>query len=593
MLFRMFRTERERREKERAKKEAERDEKERERTEAEPDRTEAEREETEAERKRREQEEFEKLNPVLNFMDGISFRWNPLDTLKMVTASSIMGEPAYYRDGEFCEIKLKDGLMKINPLFAEYAVSCVKGFDGMTTTQVMEKAIDDALDYDFRGTLEWAATLRKEYYMRLNPQVIMVRAAIHPKRQEFTKEHPGLFGEIEQKVMLRADEPASQLLYYLFRKGSKQNLPSVLKRSWARRIGDMSRYEMHKYRNTGMGLIDTVRICHAKGSLVDELMKTGTVKPEEEEKTWETLRSAGANWETILDTVQMGHMALLRNLRGIFTEISDPDRTAAVLDQLRKGVPGGKQFPFRYYSAYQTLKEADKVHHKQMILDALEECIDISCENLPRLKGRTVCLSDNSGSAWGTIPSEYGSVTIAVIDNLSSVIAAYNSDEGTVGKFGDRLVRTDISKRNGILRQTEEISRMKASDVGGSTECGIWLFFDQAIKTKEVYDHIFIYSDMQAGHGGLYGTPEEMERYKAEGFGCRGNFIDVSKLISEYRRKVNPKVNVFSVQTAGYDNVVIPENGYRTALLYGWTGKELLYAKSINDLWDQKEQENR
>lgn len=548
------------------------------------------------EHSRRTEEKFRELNPVKNFMNGISFQWNALDTLKMVTASSIFGEPAYYRDGQFSEMKLKDGIMKINPLFAEYAVSCIREFDGMTTTEVMEKAIDDALSFDFRATLEWAAVLREKYYMRLNPQVIMVRAATHPKRQLFTKENPGFFGKIEQKVMLRADEPSSQLLYYLFRKGSKNKLPSILKRSWAKRIEKMSRYDIYKYRNAGVGLIDTIRICHAKGELLDELMTTGTIALEDEEKTWETLRAGGASWESILDMIRIGHMALLRNLRGIFTEISDLNRLKAVLEKLKAGVPGGKQFPFRYYSAYQAVKADNQVHHKQMILDALEECIDISCENLPKLKGRTICLSDNSGSAWGSFSSEYGTVTVAIIDNLSSVITAHNSDEGVVGKFGDKLIKIDVSKRNGILKQTEEISKRKSSDVGAATECGIWLFFDQAIKSKDVYDNIFIYSDMQAGHGELYGTNEEMKKYHDEGFGCGSfgrEYINVSKLISDYRKKVNPKVNVFSVQTAGYNNVVIPENGYRTALLYGWTGKELLYAKRMNDFWDQKDAENK
>ena len=541
-------------------------------------------------RERRAQELHPEQHPVENFMGGVSYEWNPLDTLKMVTASSIFGEPAYYRDGIHSDMKIKDGLMKVDPLFADYVVSCIRDFDSLTTSQVMEKAIDDALDYDFRATLEWAVTLRSEYYMRLNPQVIMVRAAIHPKRAEFTQAAPGLFGEIEKQVMLRPDEPASQLLYYLFIHGSKNSLPSILKRSWAARIEAMSRYDIHKYKNTGLGLIDTVRICHAKGPLMDELMRTGTVAVEEEDQTWETMRAGGALWSEILDTIHLGHMALLRNLRGIFTEISDMTRTREILDQLKAGVAKGKQFPFRYYSAYQAVKSENDLHHKQMILDALEECIDLACDNMPRLKGRTICLSDNSGSAWGAFTSEYGSVTVAVIDNLSSVITARNSDEGVVGKFGDKLILKDISKRNGVLHQADEISASRHSDVGAATECGIWLFFSQAIQNRDVYDHIFIYSDMQAGHGGLYGTDAEIQKYAASGYACHGSRnVDVAKLISDYRKKVNPKVNVFSVQTAGYNNVVIPENGYRTALLYGWTGKELLYADTINRFWDEKD----
>ena len=68
--------------------------------------------------------------------------------------------------------------------------------------------------------------------------------------------------------------------------------------------------------------------------------------------------------------------------------------------------------------------------------------------------------------------------------------------------------------------------------------------------------------------------------------------INVFKLIQEYRKKVNPKVNVFSIQTAGYDNVVIPEMAERCAILYGWTGKEAEFAKAYIDIWDDIQNRN-
>ena len=48
----------------------------------------------------------------------------------------------------------------------------------------------------------------------------------------------------------------------------------------------------------------------------------------------------------------------------------------------------------------------------------------------PEMGGRVMVLTDNSGSAWGTIPSEYGKVTVAEIDNLSAVITAMKAEEG-------------------------------------------------------------------------------------------------------------------------------------------------------------------
>lgn len=547
---------------------------------------------------------------VVNFMGGESFRINPLDTLKMITASSIFGEPSYYRAGGLGTgetrgryqntkgPKVRDAhykrcrLLEGHLLFGD-------AWDGRTTTEIMEQAIDDALEADFAGTLEWAATLRNTFSMRLNPQVIMVRAALHPGRREFTRNHPGAFGRAEEQVMSRADDALSQLTYFLYTNHGKTHMPSLLKRSIAKRLEAMDSYEAAKYKNAEIGLKDAACITHAHSPVIDEYMKTGGVKLPPQKKTWENLRSDGMGWRQICGQISMGHMALLRNLRGVFEETEDREFCGEYLSRLKSGVTGGKQFPFRYYNAYQTL-EASQCAHKPQILDALEECVDLSMENLPKFKGKTMCLSDNSGSAWGAIPSEYGSVKIAEIDNLSSVIAAALSEEGYVGKFGNILKVYPVSRRGQILRQSREISRERDSDVGGNTEGGIWEFFSQAINNREHWDQIFIYSDQQAGHGGLYGTAKQQAAYRQAGFHCSPNglggfktYINVFDLILEYRKKVNPHVNVFSIQTAGYNNVCIPEYAYRTCILYGWTGRELVFAREMIDMWDSFQKEPR
>lgn len=516
---------------------------------------------------------------VKNFMNGDSYVINPLDTLKMISASSIFGEPSYYRDGR------KSAKYSVNPLIRDFSV-IPNEYSSKNTEEIMEQAIDKALDYDFNATLEWAVTLRNEYFMRLNPQVIMVRAAVHPKRKEFTSAHPGKFDFINQKVMSRADEPMSQMAYYLYyNKGKKNNIPSIIKRSWANKLGDLSKYQVAKYKNHEIGIINAVRLCHAHSNVINDLMRNGTVEVEQGDKTWENLRAAGKSWKEIYNNVKMGHMAMIRNLRGVFTEVNDIDFCKQYLGQLKNTVIGSKQFPFRYYSAIMAVQNSS-CNHKPMIIDALEECMDISLANYPKLKGKTMCLSDNSGSAWGAITSEYGSVKIAEIDNLSSVITAACSDEGYVGKFGDRLVTTPISKRRGILSQAQNISSKEYRDVGASTEGGIWEFFYNAINNHEHWDNIFIYSDQQAGHGGLYGTGSQQVAYRKLGYICNGSYINVFKLVQEYRKEVNPKVNVFSIQTAGYSNVCIPEYAYRTNIMYGWTGNEAVFAKAMIDQWD-------
>lgn len=527
--------------------------------------------------------EIEIKKPVVNFMGGVSYKLNPLETLKMISASSIFGEPQYYRSSG-----IKEGKYEVDSCVEDYAIFSIS--KGTTASKLMIDAINQSLDYDFKATLEWAKTLRYDYYMRLNPQVIMVLAAMHPKRAEFSKENPNLFRDINKRVMFRADEPATQLSFYLYNYGSKSKIPSILKHSWCDRINNMSKYEMAKYKNSEIGLINTIRICHANNNLVNELMTNGTIEVEEKDKTWENLRSQGMSFREIINKIQMPHMALLRNLRNIFSELDDKDRDLAIniLNQLKNGVKGGKQFPFRYYQALKQIENNKDVNFRPLIIDALEECIDISIENMPKLKGKTICLSDNSGSAWGTFNSEYGTMTVAEIDNLSSVITCMGCEEGYVGKFGDKLKIIPISKRNGALQQAKDISKNKYEDVGGATENGIWLFFKEAIENKIHYDNIFIYSDMQAGHGGLYGIGSSYV-IDGESFACKNRYIDVMKLIDKYRSTVNPKANVFCVQTAGYDNILIPEYTYRGAVLYGWTGKELLFASKIIEQWDNIE----
>lgn len=525
-------------------------------------------------------------NEVVNFMGGISYTVNPLETLKLVSASSIFGEPQYYRKSGF-----GDAVCKTSSVSKPYNTF---DFDyNETASDIMISAISNSLDFDFKGTLEWARTLRKEYYMRLNPQLIMVLASAHKNRAQFNKDNPGLFREINKEVMGRADEPSAQLAMYLYlNNGDKSKIPSVLKRSWCDKLQSLTKYQIAKYKNSEVGMINTIRLCHAKGEFIDELMKTGTVEITDSEKTWENLRSEGKSWKRIYETTKIPHMALLRNLRNIFSE-DDMDKSFAetVLQNLKDGVLTGKQFPFRYWSAIEVIDNAPNIKCKPLVLDALQECLDISISNMPKLSGKTVCLSDNSGSAWGNITSEYGSVKVAEIDNLSSIITCANSDEGYVVKFGDHCKEFAITKRDGILTQAKLINSQGGTDVGLSTENGIWEYLEKIITKKEHIDNLFIYSDMQAGHGGLYGIGNSYV-INGEDYSINSRYIDVLKLIDKYRKEVNPKLNVFSVQTAGYNNTIIPETLYRGAVLSGWTGKEAVFADKLIKTWDSIEENN-
>ena len=521
---------------------------------------------------------------IENFMGGTNYVLSPLMKLKMVAASSIFGEPQYYNDGLDKKATVHE-IVYPYFLFPETV--------GKKSSDIMTEAIDAALTFDFKGTLDLAVELRNKYLMRLNPQIIMVRAAIHKNRVKFNQEFPGYFRQCEAEVMSRCDEPSAQFAYYMYLFKNKKGIPSVLKRAWADRYEKASRYELSKYKNAELGIIDTVRICHASSDDIDELMSTGSLSVEQEEKTWEQLRCARNSWKTIfLDKkVYIPHMALLRNLCNIFEELheskkTDRDLAEAILKQLLDGVKGGKQFPFRYYNAYKIVS-LTSIPFKEHVIKTLENCLIKARENMPILKGKTMILTDNSGSAHGAF-NFGGRTTIAEINNLSAILTAQQSEDGVIGVFGDKLQCFAVSKEVSPFVYMEKINKI-ARSIGQGTECGIWLFFKEALKQKENYDNIFIYSDMQAGHGGLYVTDNETNELQQGGYAKNQRYVNVLKLVETYRETVNPKVNLFTVQTAGYTDNVLPEAAYRTGILTGWTGKEIVYAKTVSDLWDEVE----
>lgn len=140
-----------------------------------------------------------------------------------------------------------------------------------------------------------------------------------------------------------------------------------------------------------------------------------------------------------------------------------------------------------------------------------------------------------------------------------------------------KLEVVPIRKRESVFSQTEKAHEI-GKKIGHSTENGVWLFFDKAIKQSEHWDNIFIYSDMQAGHGGLYGVNQrEYNDYRWQ----NTRNIDVAKLIKDYRKKVNPDVNVFLVQVAGYKDTLAPEFYNKTYILGGWGDGLLRFAKEI------------
>lgn len=516
----------------------------------------------------------------INFMGGISYSIsNPIARLHIAASSCFFGEPMYYHKdkNDTRPTRVKTSTLTDDQLiYLKSSLEAVEpsSWRGLSPAELITKAIDDALAFSPFETLKLAAYLRNVCHMRLTPQVILVRAA-HDLKVKGTH----LIREHAPNIIKRVDDSVNGLAYQLGVYGRKA-IPNSLKRAWKDKLETFSEYELAKYRMEAkeVKLVDLINLCHAKSSAIHKLVK-GELKNTE---TWEAIISAKGSskdsWEGAIE--HMNHMALLRNLRNFHKNSIDPDK---YLDKLVKTAPFGQQLPFRYVSAYNAAKE---VGSQGRVLDAIEECLKVSIGDLPKFNGKVISLCDNSGSAHNTMTSSMGTMRISTIANLTGILTGKASDDGYIGIFGDKLKTFPVRKTSSIFDDLKEVEA-KATSIGEGTEHGIWLFWDKAIKEKQHWDHVFVYSDMQAGHGGLYGTGG----YSDYEWGKNSNtyvysvkYIDVAALIKAYRKAVNPNVKVYLVQVAGYQDTLIPEFYKNTYILGGWGDNVIKFASEMGKI---------
>jgi len=513
-----------------------------------------------------------------NFMGGQSFDIsNPITLLRVAASSCFFGEPQYYRDEKHpAKAKTAGASSILTTVGREHLNKQLNRIDPqewrtLSPSKLMESAIDAALSFDAEATLAEAARLRREEHIRTTPQVILVRAANHSKVRG-----TGLVRRYAHASIARADEPSVGLAYQLAAYPGKP-IPNALKKAWADALSGFSGYSLAKNRmeDRQVKTVDVVNLVHAKSDAVSALVK-GELK--NTDQTWEAIISKeGSNkesWSKALDV--MGHMAMLRNVRNLLNKGVEPKQ---FMEKLVAGAPTGKQLPFRYVAAYEAIKGIAP----GSVQDAIEDCLKASLGNLPEFKGRLMSLCDNSGSAQNATTSSMGTMKVSTIANLTGTLAGMRADDGYVGVFGDRICTHAIRKNASVFDQLAK-QEQSAREVGQSTENGIWLFWDKAIKEREHWDHVFVFSDMQAGHGGLYGTNAN---HYAEYVWPDGRHIDVSKLIRKYRSTVNQNVNVYLVQVAGYQDTIVPEFYDRTYILGGWGEGLLRFAASMNGMCQQ------
>jgi hypothetical protein len=280
-------------------------------------------------------------------------------------------------------------------------------------------------------------------------------------------------------------------------------------------------------------------------------------------------------------------------------EIEIIDKISKIGDQIVAGVEDAKLLPFKYYSIYKSLIDTFPIKktkpmntkYQQIIINALERCLKRSLAIFPMIEGRIDVLSDNSESAQNLFTSKYGIMKSSEISNLSGIISAFKaSDGGSVWVFGDRYEEYKVDKNGSIFKQLDIINKLGQSV--GIGESGLLLFWDKMIRDRKQLDNVFIYSDQQAAYGQLYAdsihkySMQKMD-HMVKNINSSYPHIDMLNIIKQYREKVNNKINIISIQIAGYNPYIV--DIMHRGIVCGWNGKELMMMYHMNKYWVENE----
>lgn len=388
-----------------------------------------------------------------------------------------------------------------------------------------------------------AVFARKEFNMRSVSHVLVAYLAHEVEGKPYTK-------ETVKAVSLRGDDVTEIMACYLSLFGKP--IPNALKKGISEVLRGFDEYTLAKYKGEGKAvkMRDLLCLCRptpktkAQSEMWHRLLNDELETP----VTWETQLSANGNnaktWEKLIDSGKVGYMALLRNLRNIL--MANPSNANKVLETIEnpENVKRSKQLPFRYLSAY---KELNNMAGSR-VFDALENAVESSIENMPKLSGTTVIAVDASGSMSGTISGK-SNVRCYEIAMLLGLIANKICDNSIFYTFNNSIAKYPVSSRNGILYTT------LSARCGGGTDMG--LPFAQMIKDNIKADRIIVISDNE----------------------CNSSWFNkpVQTIADEYRYKTGNDIWVHAIDLQGYGTQQF--YGKKTNIVAGWSEKVFEFIK--------------
>lgn len=437
------------------------------------------------------------------------------------------------------------------------------------------------------------------------------------------------------KIVVRPDDMSEIVAAYASLNGMGLNdikkIPNAIKKGFKEALERLDAYQIDKYKMQGreVSLIDLVRLFHPKGNeknteaykrlvMGESLADLYDTKVFEKEMTRAGQTTMGASQDekdeakreaisAVLDNVKgMPIMNLLRNLRNIL--LYAPEKVNDACEQLtiEKKILNSRLLPFRFATAYaeiekmkyqdvetkgtssiafesevsrQKVSESEFNTLKQNLLDAIEDAIEIACQNIPELEGNCAILVDDSGSMRGDAGghsrvSAFSKTNTSRIAHLFASMMAWKQHDVYVGLFGERLINVPYRRGVKLLDFNKESYKVGA-ECGCANEKGIFTFLEKVVKEKKKIDNIIVFSDCQIGR----------HEYFTAWRGYDVTNAHFHELFKEFR-KVNPNANFIVVNLRQYGGTSVFDKSQRILNIAGWSERIFDTIKSSCKGWD-------
>jgi hypothetical protein len=419
-------------------------------------------------------------------------------------------------------------------------------------------------DAEFVGKL--AVYARQKMNLRSIPMVLAV---------ELAKANTGnvVVSKTIKGVVRRADEITELLAYYQKaneRSGYKKlnRMSKQVQKGLAAAFNEFNEYQFAKYnRNGEITLRDALFLVHPspKSEGQQEIFNKIALNNLATPYTWETELSAlgqqvyentearreafRAKWEELIDSNQLGYMALLRNLRNIVEATVSADHIQKVCAFLSepKNVLNSKQLPFRFLAAYREIKKLQSVHVSS-VLSALEVAILQSVNNMSGFDQNTSVLiaCDVSGSMQKPISAK-SKILLYDIGLVLGMSLQTRCKSVIAGMFGDTWKVVNMPNNN-ILANVDEYYK-REGEVGYSTNG--YKVIEYLIDRKIMIDKVMMFTDCQ-----MWNNTE-------------GNQT-IERMWKSYKN-IAPNAKLYIFDLAGYGNVPFQRLGGDVNLIAGWS----------------------